>query len=391
MPGLESFHSADGGSTCSPLVLSYPACMEAMRQPSGPAAALRLEPAWLPEPLWNSHLACLAGLSAACARGLDLVDCAGLTGIAFRTALCRQVTPAGLHHSWAWAPQFSRWLDCLGLDADIAAHYPSHRAFHAWLARQQLGITACLERGLPAMFWDNCAFSTILGEDAENYYTSGIPQRLLHPLWFEQTQAAAVCARAFESAARDPFAVPRREIAPVLDDNALFITLAGVSNFNPEQAAMESVYWAYRELAGLIEFPRRLDDLEIAYEPQYGTQALLRWRDELQDKLIHAFGQITAVQALFEARRLAVLYLKRLPDRLPAEAKGRIEQAGGILARVLDYLRPLTGMFDLPLDPENQLRQGRRDACREALYQVEQTERTVARLLASVAREYLDA
>ena len=341
--------------------------------------------------MWNSHLACLERLAAAVARGLDIVDCAGLTGIAFRVSLCRQVTPMGLYHSWAWAPQFTRWLDCLGLDADVAVQQPSNRAFHNWLSRQRLRITACLERGLPVIFWDNCTFATITGEDEDSYYVSGIPAILLHPLWFEQSQAEAVCARAFTEEEREPFAVPRQGIAPALEDNALFITPAGVSAYNAEQAAMESVYWAYRELAGLIEFPRRLDDINTVYEPQFGTAALLRWREELQDKLVHAFGQIVAVQALFEARRLAVHYLKRLPERLPVKSRSRIEQAAGIMARVLDYLLPLTGMFALPLDPDTQLRQGRRDACREALYQVEQTERTVARLLASVAREYLDS
>jgi hypothetical protein len=348
-----------------------------------------INPAFLPEPLWHSHLACLERLAAACTRGIDLVDCAGLTGLAFRTALCRQVTPTGLHHSWTWAPQFTRWLDCLGLDADVAAQQPSHRGFDGWLSRQRLAISASLERGLPVLFWDNAAFALILGESAEGYVVSGIPAKLLHPLWQEQEQARAACQRAFAGPEREPFAVEREALTPALDDNALFIIPAGLSRFNEEQAAMESLYWAYCEMTGLVEYPRRLDDLENVYEPQFGTAALERWRDELQDKLIHPFGQIIAVQALNESRRLAVAYLKRLPERLPASARSRVEQAAGILARVIEYLRPVTSQYDLPLNPDDQLRQARRDACREALYQVEQTERTVARLLGSVAREFL--
>jgi hypothetical protein len=348
-----------------------------------------MDPVELPELMWHSHLACLDHAANACARGLDLIDTAGLTGIAFRTALCRQATPVGLHHSWTWAPQFTRWLDCLGLDADVAVQHPSHRGFESWLARQRLAISVSLERGLPVIFWDNVAFAAIVGEDSEQYFVSGVPARLVHPLWREQPQAQTVCQRSFDTRERKPFAIPRTGLAPVLDDNALFITPAGLSRLDLEQAALESVYWAYYELTGLVEYPRRLDDLDNVYEPLFGTTALERWRGELADKLVHPFGQIVAVQALYEARRLAVAYLKRLPDRLPNSARSRIEQAAGIMARIIEYLRPITGQYDLPLDPDNQLRQSRRDACREALYQVEQTERTVARLLASIAREHL--
>lgn len=350
---------------------------------------VHLDPAFMPEPLWHSHLACLDRLAASCARGLDLTDIAGLTGIAFRTALCRQTTPTGLHHSWAWAPQFTRWLDCIGIDADVSVQQPSHRSFVGWQARQHAAFHRSIERGLPAMYWDNVAFALIVGEDHEHYLVSGVPEQLLHPLWHEQTQASALCQRTYTRQGREPFVVPRTSIAPTLDDNALAIVLEGPSLFDAEQAALESVYWAYCELSGLVEYPRKLDDLELAYEPQFGSPAIVRWMDELQDKLVHPFGQIVAVQALYEARWHAVRYLKRLPERLPAASRGRVEQAAGILARVIEYLRPITGMFGLPLDPDNQLRQGRRDACREALYQVEQTERTVARLLGGVAREYL--
>jgi hypothetical protein len=57
------------------------------------------------------------------------------------------------------------------------------------------------------------------------------------------------------------------------------------------------------------------------------------------------------------------------------------------MKRIVDYLRPVAGVFRPPLEEETQMRIGPLDRCREALYQVQHTERTMMRILGGMARE----
>ena len=70
--------------------------------------AIQLRDQLFPDAIWNTHISGIKSLSDAADRGLDLVEVAGITGLAFRAALCRQVTPPSLYQTWAWSPELLR-------------------------------------------------------------------------------------------------------------------------------------------------------------------------------------------------------------------------------------------------------------------------------------------
>ena len=96
---------------------------------------------------------------------------------------------------------------------------------------------------------------------------------------------------------------------------------------------------------------------------------------------------IQALQALGEARRLGAEHLSRLADRAAPAREPALRQAAHFFTQIGDYLRPLLRRFDMPLNAEEQMTRAHWEASREALYQVQQTESTAARLLASVTTD----
>jgi hypothetical protein len=344
----------------------------------------------MPRPCWNTHVACLQRLCDAAGLGLDLIDVAGITGLAFRTALCTQVTPASLYHTWSWSACFRVWLDLLGLDADIAEHNTALRGYDAWAGRQQEQIRATLARGFPVLYWDNLGFALILGVEGDGYLVSGVPAFTVHPLWREQPEAAEFLARVIDPADRESLA-PKLAVAdcftPTLDDGALLVYVHGVAPFRQRQALLEGLLAAWRELSGMVEHPRVKDTAQAVYAPQFGTAALKRWDDELRDGSIHPFGQIMAVQALAEARRWAWQYLKRVSELVEPKHQETLGQVAEFLRRVTDYWRQVQGIYNVPLDEKAQLREVNRQLCRDVIYQVQQTEETARRLLGSVVSE----
>lgn len=346
----------------------------------------------MPEARWHTHLACLERLGDSAMRGLDLADVAGLTGLAFRTALTRQVTPAGLYLSWAWEPSFRRWLSALGLDAEISGHHGGLPGFDAWLGRQHAHIEATLQRGFPVLFWDNAGFSLILGTRGDDYLAAGVAAMTVHPIWHEREETQGFCGRLLDPLELDaqPRRLGRSELASVIEPEGLFIYLQGLAPFDQPAAERASLLTAFYELTGRVEFPRVRDNLELVYEPRYGTAALERWREELKDGRVHPFGMILALQALGEARRLAAKYLKRVAERSAPGQQDRLVQAAQFFARIGEHLRPLLGVYRPPLNEEEQMTRLKWDQAREVLYQVQQTEQTAGRLLASLAQEVVE-
>lgn len=360
-----------------------------MRYASG-CMPTRLDVALLPEARWNTHIACLTRLCDAAGRGLDLTDVAGLTGLAFRTVLARHASPAGQYLSWAWEPSFRRWLDSLGLDADVAAHHAGRPTYDNWLQRQHGRIADTLARGFPVLYWDNVGFALILGEADGGYLVSGVPSQIVHPFWHKMPETAGLAARLRGARSREPqqpFRVERGELTSVVEPEALFVFVNGVGRFDQDAAYRASIGRACTELTGRIEYPRLSGDLKRVYEPQFGSEALTRWRDELKAGRVHPFGMIQAAQSLGEARRLAAEYLGRLASRAAPVEQAPLKQAAHFFEQLGGYLRPVLASFDMPLDPDTQMTRAHWEACREALYQVQQTERTAARLLASVGSD----
>jgi hypothetical protein len=355
-------------------------------------AELRLDDALIPHLCWNTHLACMQRLCDAAGRGLDLAAVAGITGLGFRTALCREATPPSLYHTWAWAPQFRAWLDALGLDAEISEHRTYMRSFNAWLERQHASIIATLERGFPVLHWDNLGFGLILGADDDGYWISGIPEQSVNPLWQNQRAAAGLMQRLQVPGSREtpaPFYCPRTELAPVLDDNALFIYTYGVAPFAERQALLEGLYNAWTELSGMLENPRVLDDAECAYTPLYGIGALERWREELRLTKAHAFGVLLNINAIAEGRRYAAQYLARATKLAEESVRPQLEQAVQFIERAAAHWRTAQSLFTPPLRETEQFTRENLVACREALYQVQQTEETALRVLGVVVRKML--
>lgn len=351
---------------------------------------LKLDSELMPPPCWNTHVACLKRLCDAAGHGLELADIAGITGIGFRTALCREVTPPSLYHTWSWAECFRHWLDALGLDAEIAVHRTDLGTYDAWLGRQHQRIVETLERGFPVLHWDNLAFGLILGADADGYWLSGIPAKAVHPLWLEQRQAQELLSRVIEPAARGipvPQHVPHESISPVLDQDALFVYIHGTAGVNHERAMLDGLYAAWAELGGQVEYPRSLGDLSVDYAPRYGTAAIERWREELKIGRVHPFGQILAVQSQAEARRWAAQYLRRVLPLVDDQYRPRLEQVLQFMERVAAHWRIAQVLYDAPLNEKEQMLQARWDGCRETLYQVQQTEATAARLLGVVVQD----
>lgn len=351
---------------------------------------LRLDGALMPPPCWNTHVACLKRLCDAAGHGLELADVAGITGIAFRTALCREATPPSLYHTWSWVECFRHWLDALGLDAEIATHRSDLGTFEPWLQRQHERIRETLQRGFPVLHWDSLGFGLILGADADGYWLSGIPAKVVHPLWLEHRDARGLLARLIEPgthADAAPCHAPRESVSPVLDQDALFVYVHGTAGFNAEHAMLDGLYTALAELMGQVEFPRVMSDLAVDYAPQYGTAALERWREELRFGRVHPFGQILAVQSQAEARRWAAQYLRRVLPLVDEQQRPRLEQVVLFMERVAAHWRTAQALYDAPLCEKEQMVQARWQACREALYQVQQTEGTAARLLGAITSE----
>jgi len=349
---------------------------------------MRLDASLMPEARWNTHIACLTRLCDAAGRGPDLIDVAGLTGLAFRTSLARRVSPAGQYLAWAWEPSFRLWLDVLGLDADVAAHRAGRPTYDSWLQRQHERIADTLARGFPVLWWDNVGFALILGEEDGGYLVSGLPSQVVHPFWLTVPETAGLAARLRDPRSRQPqsvFRVERDDLTSAVEPEALLVYVHGVGRFDPERARARSIALACAELGGRVAYPRLRGDLGREYEPQFGTEALTRWREELKDGRVHPFGMIQALQSLGEARRLGAEYLGRLADRAEPDREPALRQAAHFFKQIGDYLRPLLRVFDMPLDPDSQMTRARWESGREALYQMQQTEGTAARLLASLA------
>ncbi len=131
-------------------------------------------------------------------------------------------------------------------------------------------------------------------------------------VWLEKKEDAALCESVIQ---RIPYGKFKAfMLAPTAYDpfvpDMVLIYIHGAARFNHERAMRGGLYCAWAELTGRIEHPRLLDNLEVAYEPRYGTLALERWREELKFGRVHPFGQIMAVQSQAEARRWDSLYLE---------------------------------------------------------------------------------
>jgi len=360
---------------------------------AGGMEQIQLDNGLMPEARWNTHLSCLAALSKAASRGHDIVDVAGLTGLAFRTCATSRVTPVGLYLSWAWEPSFTRWLSFLGLDADVVTNHVELSGYGRWLDRQYDRIDETLSLGLPVMHWDNTGFGLILGKSGEDYLLSGVPGFTIHPNWVEQDLYVEFTDRAIPERWEDephPVAVTREALTCIIEPEACFIHPRGTCFFDAEDSAYQSIYRAHLELNSIIEFPRHRDDMQNIYEPQFGTQAYKRWRSDLKDGRIHLFGLVQTLQALGESRRLAVSYLKRLPDRVDAAWHGRLEQVTHFYERIVTHLRKALTIYSVPIDHDEQMTRAAWETCRDALYQVEQTEKTAGRLLSSIVHEVFE-
>jgi hypothetical protein len=320
-----------------------------------------------------------------------MAQVAGLTGLAFRTALAARVSPTGFFLSWAWEPTFRRWLAALGLDADVTAHNSTLPTFDSWLDRQRARIRSTIEKGFPVMYWDNVGFALILGINDDGYLTSGVPEHVVHPEWIAQPQAAAFCSRLMTRSASTStkpvlHQVKHDDLQSVIYPEALFIYLHGVSRFDPEAAYQQSINSACAELLGQSEYPRTMNG-KAESAPRFGTSALAGWREELKDGRVHGFGMVQAIQSLIEARRLAMKYLFSLIDNVEPEYRSRIEQAAQFMKRIVEHLQPAAMIFNVPYNPDVQMKPVHWDNCRESLYQVQMTEQTLGRLLGSIARE----
>ena len=346
----------------------------------------------LPELRWNTHLACMQKLAQAAGHGLDLADVAGITGLAFRTSLCREATAAGLHHSYAWEPSFRVWLDALGLDADLEQHRTELPCYPGWIERQHTQAAACLRRGFPVLFWDNAGFNLVIGERDGRYLAGPMPAQLAHPIWASEQRAERFLARTTLEwkSDREPVELERDELTPVLDHDAFCGYIHGVPRFDRESALTGGLWAAAAELLGKIEFPRFMDDFTHVFEPRFGTVALARLLGELKLSQVNPFGLILFVQSQAEARRLGKRWLDRVISLVDPQYKGRLEQAAEFLERIIRYWQPACAAYSPPLDEKQQMLPSRLETCREAVYQVMQTENTMGRLLVGVVREMFD-
>jgi len=215
----------------------------------------------------------------------------------------------------------------------------------------------------------------------------------VHQIWHEREETQGFCARLLDPLELDaqPRRLSRAELASVIEPEGLFVYVHGLAPFDREAAETASIRRACLELAGKVEFPRIRDDFSHVYEPRFGTGAIDRWRDELKDGRVHAFGMLLALQALGESRRLAAKYLKRVAERSASGQQDRLLQAAQFFSHSGEHLRPLLNIYRPPLNEDEQMTRLNWDLAREVLYQVQQTEQTAGRLLASVAQELAES
>jgi class 3 adenylate cyclase len=359
---------------------------EHLYQLSDPACAARahcdLE---APELCWNTHLACMERLAGAVSQPHDLVDVAGLTGLAFRNAWCQHTGPQALYFSWAWVESFREWFELLGLDVDIAIHNSEHLGFSNWLQRQVMDINSVIGRGLPVMFWDSLGFNIIAGRQGGTYLTGKVDPGRLHPIWHTHPGARPLIDR-WDS--EDPLVpVGLAGLQPRLEPDALFVMLHGVTRYNIVDAAYLSLYAAVRELEGVIAYPRHKDDILHRTRPQYGQDAYRRLMAELKEGNVDHFGLVQGVQSTYELRLLAWKYLKRVASRVEPQYEPRILQAAEFMHRICKRWQSVAPQLNVPLDPTTQLAPRLLGECAAACYDISRTEDTLARLIRSIVTD----
>lgn len=382
---------------------------------------------------WNSHIAALAhvcraaahhgneeqstdtGQGAAASQGGDTLpngghtqgyrtaDVAGITGAAFRTALCEGATPPGLYLSWSFPHYFVEWFDALGLDAAVLWHPAGAPGAACWLKRARDIARRSLDMGYPVVYWDNLAFSVITGLQGERFLSSGIMRDALHPVLADPATDAPYLPRLAGPDRAGPFELNLSldELAGPFNDDLFFACPLGLFETARETAAIDGIVRCARELAGHLDYPRRYSAPGLGCTPHYGLPALERLVGELKQGRVHHFGLVQFIQSQAEGRRWGVEFLRRAaalpgassalepdqPEAQSADAAPLLSQAAVFIERSLVRWNELARRFDVPFDAAVQLSRESLTDCAEHLYQIHRTEETACRLLASVANE----
>ncbi len=350
-------------------------------------------------PAWNSHIATLAHVCRATGLEWDTADIAGVTGAAFRVALCVGVTPPSLYHTWSFPQYFTLWLGALGIDAAVTWHPGAAPGAKQWLERARGYAARSLDAGFPVIYWDNLAFSVITGRGDDGFLSAGIARAMVHPdLANPHTQAPylprladAPSAGQGDSgeahAAPFPLQISLDELTCDVSDDLFFACPLGAFDVDRELAVHDGIVRLARELSGEVEYPRRYSPPGFSCNALYGLSAIARQIEELRQGFAHHFGLVQFIQSQAEGRRWGVDFLKRSTQALPQEYAPRVAQAAEFMGRAARRWLELARRHATPLDAKAQL--GREDlaACAEELYQVHKTEETARRLLVSVAEE----
>lgn len=340
-------------------------------------------------PAWNSHVAVIAHVCSAAGLDWDLVDVAGVTGAAFRIALCEGATPPSLYHTWSFGQYFTLWLGALGIDAAVTWHPASAPGAQQWLARARESVAHSLGAGFPVIYWDNLAFSVITGREGNHFNSAGIARDMVHPDLASPAIRGPYLSRLSSPDSPGPFmlSLDHDELCGGVNDDLFFACPRGVYGVNREGAVLEGIVRLAWELSGRLEYPRRYDPPGFSCNALYGLPALARLIDELEAGRAHHFGLVQFIQAQTEGRRWGIYFLKRVAPTLPADFAPRVSQAAEFFTRAARHWGVLARRWSPPLDPATQASRDSQRECAEELYQIHKTEETARRLLASVADE----
>jgi hypothetical protein len=346
---------------------------------------------------WNSHITSLAHLAGAVqakggveVRRIHAAEVAGLTGAAFRMALCERCTPPSLYLTWSHPHYFAQWLAALGIDAAVLWHPAGAAGAGCWLKRVRELARQSVALGYPVMYWDNLAFSVITGVQGERFVSAGIQREVVHPALADPLTGAPYLPRLAGDDNPGPFelGLTSDELTGQINGDMFFACPLGAIEVDSESALVSSIESISRELAGSIEYPRSLTAAGFSGETQYGLAALGRLIEELKDAQVHHFGLVQFIQSQAEARRWGVEYLKCAAGQLPADIAPRLSQAAVFFERSRQRWQELARRFSLPLDADSQMTRESQRGCADELYQIHKTEETARRLISGLIAEY---
>jgi hypothetical protein len=346
-----------------------------------------LDAGLLPEPLWNSQLACLQSIVRAAGLPFDLVETAGCSGLALRSRLCRNAMPASQYYSWPWQQDFAAWTAALGLDCEIACCPAGSPLLPRWAARQRQRIEQSLANGWPAVIWNGMSFSVICGTRADECIVSMPAAQSINP----EAEAEGALADLLKESRR--LEGQAAGIACGWDilfaqpgEDSFVLTLCGQLELPQLKLDESGLLNCWLELCGRSEYQRQRVGSGSDMEVLAGTAALRRLSEELRDGRAQAFGMHQAVHSLVELRRQSAAYLRRLSLRLPDCAE-RLEQCAQFCEQELAQLRRMQAIYSAP---DVVLRQAQQQQARQALWEALRLEETVQRLLGSVVQDVFE-